>query len=274
MSLGSSRANDDESKGNAGTDNAATMSAVRSFALRDAPYFLEKYILPFVFLALALQSFGYIFKQRHISRLILAVREAGPFSMGASVHAAAIVLFLTLFVFDLIVLYLLVRQRRPQVDCRGSIDILVPLIATFGYLGVNLTSLMPSVARERFLSPEILRILFLPAFLVTIVGALFAAISLLYLGRSFSIAVQARELKVRGPYRIVRHPMYIGHILMVTAITVLNATFAALAIYLVVVGLTLYRARLEESLLVDTFPPYRDYMRHTGRLVPWIGRVL
>jgi protein-S-isoprenylcysteine O-methyltransferase Ste14 len=75
-----------------------------------------------------------------------------------------------------------------------------------------------------------------------------------------------------GPYCVVRHPGYLGDILMWigAAFTTLNwiafggLTLAALLAY----G---YRIRVEESMLQETLgEPYRAYMARTWRLLPFV----
>ena len=75
-----------------------------------------------------------------------------------------------------------------------------------------------------------------------------------------------------GPYRVVRHPGYLGDILMWS-----GAAFATLN-WIAFAGLTLaallaygYRIRVEESMLQETLgEPYRTYMAHTWRLLPFV----
>ena len=44
-------------------------------------------------------------------------------------------------------------------------------------------------------------------------GITWALYSLSYLGRRFSIVPEARGLVIDGPYRLARHPIYLGEIL-------------------------------------------------------------
>ncbi len=95
------------------------------------------------------------------------------------------------------------------------------------------------------------------------------------LGRFFTrtLRVTAEQRVVRdGPYRLVRHPGYLGDILLW-----IGAALATLN-WLVVVILTVtavlaysYRIRVEEAMLQEALgDTYRAYMRHTWRLVPLV----
>ncbi len=55
----------------------------------------------------------------------------------------------------------------------------------------------------------------LPAQLVFIAGGILSIVSFLYLGRCFAILPAIRGTVTRGPFRIVRHPAYLGELLMI-----------------------------------------------------------
>jgi protein-S-isoprenylcysteine O-methyltransferase Ste14 len=93
-------------------------------------------------------------------------------------------------------------------------------------------------------------------------------VSVLSLGRSFGVLPEARHLVTRGPYRLVRHPVYLGELgacigLALAAASVYNVV--ALAILMFAQGV---RMVLEERALAEAFPEYRLYASHTPRLIP------
>jgi len=73
--------------------------------------------------------------------------------------------------------------------------------------------------------------------------------------RSFSLVAEARELKVRGPYRLIRHPIYFGQILSQGGVWLLFATPHPIwaAFYFSFVGLQLYRSWIEDQVLERSF---------------------
>jgi protein-S-isoprenylcysteine O-methyltransferase Ste14 len=90
------------------------------------------------------------------------------------------------------------------------------------------------------------------------------------LGRSLSIVPQAREVVSSGPYRLVRHPLYLGELTMLLGIAVVSAHPAVFGLWCVTAALQLYRMRHEERLLAATLTSYAAYRARTARLLPFV----
>lgn len=74
-----------------------------------------------------------------------------------------------------------------------------------------------------------------------------------------------------GPYRLVRHPMYVGAILLYAATPLLLGSMWALALSAVIVFLFIARTALEDRTLHRELPGYAEYAAHTRyRLLPGI----
>jgi protein-S-isoprenylcysteine O-methyltransferase Ste14 len=88
------------------------------------------------------------------------------------------------------------------------------------------------------------------------------------LGRCFGVLPDARGVVTRGPYRIVRHPIYLGEIGMFAGVLIASPNarnvLALAALVLAQIG----RARLEERTLAAAFPAYAEYAARTPMLVP------
>jgi protein-S-isoprenylcysteine O-methyltransferase Ste14 len=88
------------------------------------------------------------------------------------------------------------------------------------------------------------------------------------LGQSFSIFPQARGLVTKGPYRYVRHPLYLAEWITVIGISLQYQQPWALFIGVSSMLVQLPRMHFEEAVLTETYPQYGAYARSTARLVP------
>ena len=100
-------------------------------------------------------------------------------------------------------------------------------------------------------------------------GLLFAIASVAFLGRCFGVLPDVRGLVTRGPYRLVRHPLYLGELTASLGIVLGAQRWApAFGAWLVCLGLQLVRTRYEERSLRAEFPEYAPYAERTKRLIP------
>ena len=74
----------------------------------------------------------------------------------------------------------------------------------------------------------------------------------------------------RGPYRLIRHPMYLGLLLVSLPLVVTEFTTLRLALWLLLLVDLLLKIGYEESLLVGRLVDYKEYMEHSYRLVPFV----
>lgn len=98
-------------------------------------------------------------------------------------------------------------------------------------------------------------------------GLLLALWSLTVLGLSFSVVPQDRGIVSRGPYRLVRHPMYLGELLSLLGLcfsTGLGWNWCVSGLFAV---LTLLRIRAEER-VIEGYAGYADMVR--WRLLPFV----
>jgi protein-S-isoprenylcysteine O-methyltransferase Ste14 len=103
---------------------------------------------------------------------------------------------------------------------------------------------------------------------VAVVGCAWVMVSVLALGSCFGVLPEARGLVIRGPYRFVRHPVYLGEIATLVGLTLCSSATWSVAVLVLFVGAQSVRMRLEERALTAAFPEYRSYAAQTGRLLP------
>jgi len=151
----------------------------------------------------------------------------------------------------------LVAVRPPS--RRRSRDPLAFAICAAAILAVvTLEAPAPGAAPARVLLGE--------ALAVCACGWLLA--STVALGRCFGVLPEVRGLIVSGPYRLVRHPVYLGELGACAGLVLASPTprnLAAGAVFGVAQGI---RIRLEERALGHEFAEYLAYAARTPMLLP------
>jgi protein-S-isoprenylcysteine O-methyltransferase Ste14 len=140
--------------------------------------------------------------------------------------------------------------------------ILPRLMAIAGTFSVNLVVLFPpanlSIIEEVIASS------------ITLFGTGMSIIALAHLGRSFSLMAEARKLVSTGPYRIVRHPLYLFEEVAAVGLLLRFLSFYTALIFLVHILIQLQRMKNEEAVLEKAFPEYQAYKGRTARVIPKI----
>jgi protein-S-isoprenylcysteine O-methyltransferase Ste14 len=77
-----------------------------------------------------------------------------------------------------------------------------------------------------------------------------------------------------GPYRFVRHPVYLGMTIALTDVPISLLSWPGLiGVFLLFLPSEVYRARLEEKALLLKFgEKWKGYASRTGFILPFIGR--
>jgi protein-S-isoprenylcysteine O-methyltransferase Ste14 len=113
----------------------------------------------------------------------------------------------------------------------------------------------------------------LAGWLCFLLGVGVALLSARRLGRSltpFPRPLEHGELVTGGIYGWVRHPIYLGVLLVALGIALITASLLRLLLTLALFVFFDRKARREEIWLEQKYPEYRDYRRRVKRLIPWL----
>jgi protein-S-isoprenylcysteine O-methyltransferase Ste14 len=111
--------------------------------------------------------------------------------------------------------------------------------------------------------------------LMMLVGIIFRAWAVRYLGKYFTPTVQIQtnhQLITSGPYQIVRHPSYTGaYLVIVSAALVLNSWVGFVLANTCMITAYYFRIKQEEAVLTAYFgKAYHIYASKTKRIIPFV----
>ena len=164
--------------------------------------------------------------------------------------------------FFLLVLSAYITRRHAVARAVGFREKVLPmLIFLAGPVGIYVLQRLALPAR--FQVPR-------TAVSLSVAGLALSLYSLWHLRGSFSILAEVRRLVRTGPYRFIRHPLYLGEAITMLGLCLLQGTWIALALWLAVNLSQLIRARIEENKLAREFPEYHAYRQETRFILPGI----
>lgn len=110
--------------------------------------------------------------------------------------------------------------------------------------------------------------------LVALLGFGLRIWSMNVLGKFYTrtLKVTASQSIVRdGPYHLIRHPGYLGSILIWSGVAASTQNGIVLVVVLLVMfGVYVYRIQTEEKMLLETNADYAEYRKRTWRLIPLV----
>jgi Putative protein-S-isoprenylcysteine methyltransferase len=78
------------------------------------------------------------------------------------------------------------------------------------------------------------------------------------------------QLVTGGPYRWMRHPMYVALLLGMAAVTAESHSWVQAGLWLLLLLVLNFKAALEERLLRQRWPDYAAYCQRTRRFIPGV----
>jgi len=106
--------------------------------------------------------------------------------------------------------------------------------------------------------------------IVSALGLILVVVGKMAIGRSFGLVPANRGVVVRGPYNLVRHPIYTGYLITHAAFLMANPSPWNISVILLVDSSLIVRALMEERVL-SADVEYQTYCRRVGwHLVPGV----
>ena len=186
-----------------------------------------------MFASFALRNYRAVVEQGHLFNAIMIASEA------------------------LVALFILIRRPSDQVTLNAG-DWALAFAATIGPLLARATSTGHALIPQG------------SGVLILLTGLVVQVWSKLVLRRSFGIVPANRGIKASGPYRFVRHPMYLGYVTVHVGFLLLSPNLWNVAVYGVSFAIQLFRIQAEERLL-GLDPAYHAFASKTRwRLLPGV----
>jgi protein-S-isoprenylcysteine O-methyltransferase Ste14 len=161
--------------------------------------------------------------------------------------------------FYAVVAWCYLRRERAVATSGSTLAHVVAVVATLTPFGFALLPAGP-VPVGRSLAASVLLVL----------GTAWSVWALRSLGRSLSILAQARVVVQRGPYRWVRHPLYLGEVVASLGLALTVGSPAAALLWVGLCAMQVYRAGREEEVLSRSLPDYVGYRARTFALLPGV----
>jgi protein-S-isoprenylcysteine O-methyltransferase Ste14 len=101
-------------------------------------------------------------------------------------------------------------------------------------------------------------------------GVVLSQFGRLYLGRSFGLLPANRGVVTTGPFRLMRHPIYLGWLILTVGYVMAYPNVLNALVVICTLPFMMWRIDLEEELLRED-PSYRAYTERVRyRLIPWL----
>jgi protein-S-isoprenylcysteine O-methyltransferase Ste14 len=108
----------------------------------------------------------------------------------------------------------------------------------------------------------------LAGMILELLGVILSQVARLYMGRRFGVLPANRGIVSTGPFRIIRHPIYMGWFILTLGLATSYPTIRNFLMLVLTLPFMMWRIKLEEELLSED-PEYRAYCKKVPhRLLP------
>src|SRR5260370_3584480 len=204
-----------------------------------------------LFMRLPLLGWAMFCATLQMAGLARYVREADA-ALPFAAYAVNMAMRLSTIAFLLLLGASVALRARPTSKARG----LQPRITAF--VGAFLVYTIPFFPRR-----ELSVTAGMVSTLLVLFGSAAAVYALVRLGRSFSMMAEARRLVTSGPYRFVRHPLYLAEELAIIGLSIQFFSAATALVLPVQLPFQLRRMRHEEGGRARRVPEYSTHPQTT-----------
>ena len=192
-----------------------------------------------------------------VNILLAAIYVLFVYGAWKNWHATHNPISFGLVIVNSIIFYLFLTRRESKTTSAKALDWLIASATVlFAFL------LQPDWTRSHVLA--------MVSTVMQILGMVLVALSLYSLGKSFGIVPANRQVKTKGAFQWVRHPLYASEITFYVGFLIGNFSGTNLILVLGIVMGQFLRARAEEALLSHD-PTYAEYKRTVPyRFIPGI----
>ena len=156
-------------------------------------------------------------------------------------------------------LALLIMTRSPA---KAQADGLLPRIAAF--VGTYLPWTITSFGKTEQALPNLL------STACVLIGMIMMLVTIRHLGGSFSLVPQARSVVQTGPYRWIKHPLYLSEEIAILGVVLQYLTPVTVTVLVLHIGVQVCRILYEEDLLRRNCAEYSSYEASRWRLIPYV----
>ena len=190
--------------------------------------------------------------------LLLALLLAAKIGGSAGDPWASRLSSLCLAIFYLLLALLMMTRSPAKAQAEG----LLPKIVAF--VGTYLPWAIPFLGKTDQALPN------LASTACVLIGLVMMLVTIRHLGRSFSVTPQARSVVQTGPYRWIRHPLYLSEEIAIMGAVLRFLSPATTMILVLHIAIQVRRILYEEDLLRRTCPEYSSYEASRWRLIPYV----
>jgi protein-S-isoprenylcysteine O-methyltransferase Ste14 len=158
-----------------------------------------------------------------------------------------------------LILALLIITRSPA---KAEADGLLPRIAAF--VGTYLPWTITFFGKSDQALPN------LASTACVLIGIIMMLVTVRHLGRSFSLVPQARSVVQTGPYRWIKHPLYLSEEIAILGVVLQHLSLLTVIVLVLHISVQVCRILYEEDLLRRNCPEYSNYEASHWRLIPYV----